>query len=139
MTLELHIVALGIDATDADLIEQMRLMEEKRTEGYRHVGCTISGFGSDKRELWQIPEVVAFCKRLTRIGFMAGLDVSYTFPKDIPLSTPIKPMGSLDLWLIAQGMARALIVLTEEKWNQFLKELEYQNSVCEDFLSQKGE
>jgi hypothetical protein len=138
MGLELHVVALGLDATDADLVEQMRHMEEHRAAGFKWVGCSIRGYGADSRELWQIPEVVDFCKKLVRIGFISGLDVSFTFPPNQPpLPVPVAPMGSLDIWLIAKGHMRidGTVEMTTDLLDQFKKELEYLNTVSEDMLS----
>src|SRR5947209_1461052 len=72
MGLELHVVDLGLDATDADLVEQMRHMEDYRTAGFKQVGCSIRGYGMDSRELWQIPEVVDFCKKLSASASSPG-------------------------------------------------------------------
>ena len=36
--------------------------------------CSVD---KDPRPLYEIPKVVAFCKKLVRIGFIAGLDVSF--------------------------------------------------------------
>ena len=141
MGLELHVVDLGLDATDADLVEQMRHMEEHRAAGFKRVGCSIRGYDADSRELWQIPEVVDFCKKLVRIGFIAGLDVSFTFPPDQPpLPVPVAPMGSLDIWLIAKGHMRidGTVEMTIDLLDQFKKELQYLNTVSEDMLSGKN-
>lgn len=77
MNLELHIVEVGLNATDADLVEQMRYMDDRRQAGFKHVGCLVRGYEEDPRPLYEIPKVVAFCKKLVRIGFIAGLDVSF--------------------------------------------------------------
>jgi hypothetical protein len=138
MDLELHVVDLGLDATDADLVEQMRHMEEHREAGFKRVGCSIRGYDRDSRELWQIPEVVEFCKKLVRIGFIAGLDVSFTFPPNQPpLPVPVAPLGSLDIWLVAKGHMKedGTVEMTMDLLDQFKKELQYLNTVSEDMLS----
>ena len=138
MSLELHVVDLGLDATDADLVVQMRHSEGYRKAGFKRIGCSFRGYATDSRELWQIPEVVEFCKKLVRIGFIAGLDVSFTFPPDQPpLPVPVAPMGSLDIWLIANGHMRhdGTVEMTKELLNRFTKEIEYLNTVSEDMLS----
>jgi hypothetical protein len=76
MSLELHIVEVGLNATDADLVEQMRYMDDRRQAGFKHVGCLVRGYKEDPLPLYEIPKVVAFCKKLARIGFIAGLDDS---------------------------------------------------------------
>jgi hypothetical protein len=138
MDLELHVVDLGLDATDADLVEQMRHMQEYREAGFKRVGCSIRGYDTDSRELWQIPEVVEFCKKLVRIGFIAGLDVSFTFPPNQPpLPVPVAPIGSLDIWLVAKGHMKedGTVEITVDLLDQFKKELQYLNTVSEDMLS----
>jgi len=77
MSLEMHIVEVGLNATDADLVEQMRYMDDRRQAGFKHVCCLVCGFEEAPRPLYEIPRVVAFCKKLVRIGFIAGLDVSF--------------------------------------------------------------
>jgi hypothetical protein len=138
MGLKLHVVDLGLDATDSDLVEQMRQMEEHRAAGFERVGCSIRGYNADNRDLWQIPEAIDFCKKLVRLGFIAGLDVSFTFPANQPpLPVPVAPMGSLDIWLIAKGhMSKdGTVELTKDLLDQFKRELEYLNTVAEDMLS----
>lgn len=41
-------VDLGLDATNQDIIDQMKIMKECRESGiYGHIVCTIRGFGED--------------------------------------------------------------------------------------------
>src|SRR3954468_4447518 len=133
MGLDLHLVEVGLDATDADLVEQMRHMEAHRQAGFRRVGCVLRGYGDDPRALWQIPEGVEFCKKLVRIGFIAGLDVSFTVPERVPLPVPVAPWGSLDIWLIAKGhMKGGAVEITRPLLDQFTRDLKYLNTVAED-------
>jgi len=137
MTLELHIVEVGLNATDADLFEQMRCMDDRRKAGFKHIGCLVRGFEEDPRPLYEIPKVVASCKKLVRIGFIAGLDVSFTVPEPVPLPIPIAPWGSLDIWVIAQGyMKDGSVEITRPLLEQFKKDLSYSNTVAEDMLSE---
>ena len=49
-------VELGIDATNDDIVVQMRKMKACREDGsYGHVVCTVRGFSDDKRDLFEIP------------------------------------------------------------------------------------
>jgi hypothetical protein len=138
MSLELHLVELGVNATDTNLTEQMRHMENRRKAGFRRIGCLIRGYEHDERALWQIPEVVALCKRLVRIGFISGLDVSFTLPKPVPLPVPVEPFGALDVWVIARGsMSVGGVEVTRDLLDQFKKDLCYANTVAEDLLSEE--
>ena len=49
-------VELGIDATNDDILDQMRKMKACREDGsYNNVVCTVRGFADDKRHLFEIP------------------------------------------------------------------------------------
>ena len=58
---------------DASLKVQMQQMARFRNlmgdEQNPRCACTIAGYGSDPRELWQIPEVQDLCKRLVLLGY----------------------------------------------------------------------
>ena len=70
-------VELGINATDGDILDQMRIMKRAREErSYDNVVCTIRGYDDDHRELYDIPEVRSFCRRLLSLGFISYLDFS---------------------------------------------------------------
>jgi hypothetical protein len=74
-------VDLGIDATNDDILDQMRKMKscrENRT--YSNLVCTVRGFSDDKRNLFEIPEVRAFCRRVVNLGFISYLDFTTTVP-----------------------------------------------------------
>ena len=69
-------VELGIDATNDDILDQMRKMKACRENGsYGHVVCTVRGFSEDKRDLFEIPEVRAFCRRVVNLGLIAIVDL----------------------------------------------------------------
>ncbi len=136
MPLALHVIEVGLDAADADLVEQMRHMAERRRAGFKHVGCLVRGYEGDPRALYLIPEVVEFCKKLVRIGFIAGLDVSFTVPERVPLPVPFEPWGSLDVWVVAKGyMKHGTVEVTRELLDEFTRDLRYANTVAEDVLS----
>src|ERR1700722_18915561 len=79
------IVDLGLDATNYDLLDQMRVMKRAREERfYPHVVAQIRGFGDDPRELYDIPEVRAFCRRLVNLGFVSYLEVTTLINPKLP-------------------------------------------------------
>ena len=51
---------------------------ENRT--YSNVVCTVRGFSDDKRNLFEIPEIRAFCRRVVNLGFISYLDFTTTVP-----------------------------------------------------------
>src|SRR5438105_1320295 len=64
------LVELGIDAMDGAILDQMKIMKRVRESGsYDNIACVIRGFDDDRRELYEVPEVQAFCRRLTSLGF----------------------------------------------------------------------
>ena len=65
-------VELGLDATNEDILDQMRVMKKARMDrAYDSVVCSIRGFADDPRELFEIPEVRAFCRRIINLGLIS--------------------------------------------------------------------
>ena len=79
--------------------------------------------------------MVALCKRLVRLGFVSGLDVSFLLPEPVPLPIPATPLGSLDVWMVAHGHMRHGGVDVTDLLDQFSNDLKYANTVSEDLLS----
>jgi hypothetical protein len=98
-------VDLGLDATNDDLIEQMRTMKAAR-EGttYRHVIATVRGFGDDPRPLFDIPEVRAFARRLVTLGLISYLDYSTVLDPRQPAENKVA-WGAAEAWICAEGLA----------------------------------
>ena len=118
-------VELGIDATNDDILVQMRKMKACREDGsYGHVVCTVRGFAEDKRNLFEIPEVRAFCRRVVNLGFISYLDFTTTFDSTVPVIAK-DAWGAAEVWLCGEGRLRKQVPLTEE----LLAEL--QEVVCE--------
>ncbi len=62
MASSVHIVEIGRNATDDDILDQMRIMKRVReTKTFDDIVCTLRGFDGDPRELFEIPEVRALC------------------------------------------------------------------------------
>lgn len=100
------VCAFTADMTDDELkesIHQMYPMCQKMTEGFT---LTISGYDNDPRELWEIPEVIKFCKKLIDLGFPALLKMGGGLDEKEPM--PGHPgFGVLEIWLIATGRIQA--------------------------------
>ena len=116
---------LGIDATNDDILDQMRKMKACREDGsYGHVVCTVRGFSEDKRDLFEIPEVRAFCRRVVNLGFISYLDFTTTFDSSVP-DIAKDAWGAAEVWLCGEVRLRKQVPLNEE----LLAEL--QEVVCE--------
>jgi hypothetical protein len=107
-------VELGIDATNDDILDQMRKMKICREDGrYSHVVCTVRGFGDDERRLFEIPEVRAFCRRIVNLGFISYLDFTTTFDSKVPAIAK-DGWGAAEVWLCGENCLRAQMPLTRE-------------------------
>jgi len=107
-------VELGIDATNDEILAQMRTMKACREDGsYDHVVCTVRGFSEDKRRLFEIPEVRAFCRRVVNLGFISYLDFTTTFDTTVPAIAK-NGWGAAEVWLCGEGQLRSQMPLTRE-------------------------
>jgi hypothetical protein len=102
-------VDLGIDATNDDIDQQARIAKRAREEGiYTNVICAIRGFGKDKRELSDIPEVRAFCRRLVNLAFISYLDASTSIPGATDDPDIKRAWGAAEVWLCSEGRFKDL-------------------------------
>lgn len=107
-------VELGIDATNDDILDQMRIMKLAREDrSYSNVVCSIRGFAADARELFDIPEVRAFCRRIVNLGFISYLDFSTIFNPQVP-DLAKQSWGAAEVWLCSEGRLKALNPLTKD-------------------------
>jgi len=114
MSKNMLFVELGIDATNDEILDQMRTMKACREDGsYGHVVCTVRGFSEDKRDLFEIPEVRAFCRRVVNLGIISYLDFTTTFDSTVPAISK-DALGAAEVWLCGEGRLRKQIPLTVE-------------------------
>ncbi len=107
-------VELGIDATNDDILAQMRIMKGRREDrSYGHVVCTVRGFAGDERHLFEIPEVRAFCRRVVNLGFISYLDFTTTFDTSVPAFAK-DGWGAAEVWLCGEGRLQKQMPLTRE-------------------------
>jgi len=107
-------VELGIDATNDDILDQMRTMKARREDGsYGHVVCTLRGFAGDERPLFEIPEVRAFCRRVVNLGFISYLDFTTTFDSRLPAIAK-DGWGAAEVWLCGEGRLQKQMPMTRE-------------------------
>jgi hypothetical protein len=64
---------------------------------------TVGGYGHDPRDLWDIPEVVNFARKLVSMGVMSILTMSTYLEPRWGEETAGKPFGAFELWLLAKG------------------------------------
>lgn len=97
--------SLTLRDTNEELVDMMRQMKAARKAGVDAVICCVSGFENDTRELWQIPEVRAFFRRLVTHGFISWLDVFAGMDPD-PNTPEVLRMGfgACEVWLISEGV-----------------------------------
>jgi hypothetical protein len=107
-------VDLGIDATNEDILTQMRKMKSCREDrSYSNVVCSVRGFSDDERSLFEIPEVRAFCRRVVNLGFISYLDFTTTFDTSVPAIAK-DGWGAAEVWLCGEGRLRSQMPLTRE-------------------------
>lgn len=120
-------VSLTADLTDdeiKDILFDLYPVCNKLRQGFM---LTISGYDEDKRDLWEIPEVVAFYKRLIDFGFLSvlevttGIDGLARFPK-------CPGFGAVEVWMAATGrMVRGSTTLPIEDMDEFYALLQKSN------------
>lgn len=129
-------LSLYIDMTDdeiKDCIHQMMPVCRIKETGF----ClTIGGFDQDSRDLWEIPEVLEFYRRLVKFGFISCLEVSTT--ADGLAKMPGLPgFGALEVWMCAKGlMVRGKKDVTQDQLRQFHEALEEANKVSTAILKE---
>ena len=99
-------VELGIDATNNEILDQMRTMKACREVGsYGHVVYMVRGFSEDKRDLFEIPEGRAFCRRVVNLGFISYLDFTTTFDSTVAAIAK-DAWAAAEVWLCGEGRCR---------------------------------
>jgi hypothetical protein len=124
------IIELGIDMTNDEVIAKMRLMKSVRDAGVKNVVCSVSDFNEDPRELYAIPEVRAFCRRLVNLGFISYLDVetgllARTLDNPEPVEGLLRDQwGAFDVWLCGEGRTRPRMEFAREEFLALLEEFQ---------------
>lgn len=106
-------MSLSVDMTDneiKDCIQQSLPVCNAKEQGFF---LSIDGYDDDRRELWQIPEVVKFMKRLCDFGFIAILEASTTcsvlIRKEYKKFKKLPGIGALEVWMFATGRMEKMI------------------------------
>lgn len=129
---------LEVGMTDDELKECMHDMAPVVFQTRRGFIVSIKGYDHDRRELWEIPEVVDFYQRLVALGFTALLEVSTTvegmarFPEMSQAG-----FGALEIWLCATGkMKKGGVTLTQPTMDRFFQSLHEANKRSHEILNQ---
>jgi hypothetical protein len=93
---------LHVGLTDAELIDLMRQAKQCRHDDAPSVTCSISGYDNDSRELADIPEVRALCKRLVDCGYVAFLDPA-TSIRELPTFCACMSLGAWEIWRMSRN------------------------------------
>lgn len=113
------IIDLALSHSPEDVIGHMKSAKIAWESGlYQHVFCTIGGFGNDSRELWQIPEVRAFCRRLVDSAFVSYLSMSGQKAVGAPDGCD-GLWGALEVWMVAENLMGYEYDITKDVLEQF--------------------
>lgn len=117
----LLIVRTAIHETNDQIIDQMRMMKAAH-EGKQigNVVCCIDGFDQDQRELFEIPEVRAFCRRLVGQGFISYLSLTTFYTVDQSLVG--SGWGALEVWMCGEGRLKREVELDLELFDRLMTE-----------------
>lgn len=120
-------VSLALDETDAELLDSMRRIKAEREKDARtEAFCLIGDCDDDSRQLWDIPEARALCRRAFDIGLASYLDV---FGKDWFRGGPEAScaLGAFEMWMIAEGRIGPTFTLNKELLDEFFAALRVSN------------
>jgi hypothetical protein len=125
-----------------DLMQQFRTVRErdsrKPPDAQSFIGVSIDGFNHDRRELGEIPEARAFCRRLLKLGFIADLTPSFMLmpPKGFE-GVPGCPFGAMEIWAMTEGlMGKAgRVEIETAKLLQFKSVFEHAKEVADSLLA----
>ena len=118
-----------------DCLQKMSPLVKETQDGFF---ICVSGYDNDKRELWQIPEVSQFFKRIIKTGFMSLMEVSSSINgicrlDDKILEIGIPGLGAIEMWLISRNELKKEI--SQEKIKEFFRELMESNKILESNIN----
>lgn len=137
--MDLLCTTVELSMTDEEIKDAIRKIQPVCFEKQQGFCLTIAGYDNDPRELYEIPEVIEFTKKLVKFGFMSCLYLTTTIPDLIP--EPFKGhklpgLGALELWLFASNrMKKANFELDKPTFAIFVKDLEISNQIVNILLT----
>jgi hypothetical protein len=119
--------------TNEDLVNVMRAMKAAREAGVQNVVCVIGGFDTDERELFQIQEARAFCRRVTNTGLISYLDAGTGLPGCSPETA--FGWGAMEVWMCGENRIKSKsFEIDEETLNDLEKALFEANAKADNTL-----
>lgn len=119
-----------------ECIQKMAPMCHNNAQGF----ClTVAGYDEDSRELWEIPDVIRFMKKLCDIGFISVLEVATSCPelasaafKTVSGTGQPPGFGALEVWMCATNrLGDGKTDIDQPTMNLFLAELQSSNRKCQ--------
>lgn len=124
-------IMLTLDTTNEEIVSFIRVMHKHRQEGTPNITLTIHGFDDDPRELYEVVEVRALCRRLVDHGFISGLDIATTItPNDATKGT----LGAMEVWLLSENRMARNVTLMREDLDEFRAALDVSNKAADKAL-----
>jgi hypothetical protein len=114
--------------TDSGIDNLIRATLPQVMKEQKYWVCAIAGYENDERELYEVPEVRAFCRRLVERGFIASMRPTTQFFQDDHPELK-RFLGGIEVWAIAENHmdSNGGFSLTKdmfEEWHGLLKEAE---------------
>lgn len=129
------VVWLDLKSSNEEILEKMATVKTMRESGaVSNVVCTIAGFDDDSRELWEIPEARAFCRRLVGLGFISYLDFETTIPDTGVPEACQGSLGAFEVWLMSESRMTNENVVTIELVEEAKQALIEANEKCDRVL-----
>jgi hypothetical protein len=120
----LLVVGTAVDETDEELVTAARNVAEQHAGQAALVFMSVYGYDADPRELWEIPEVRAHCRRLVDFGFISILVRSSIVPELGGEGGPFAVFGAFEVWAFAEGkFAGGRITFTAADVERFTAEV----------------
>ena len=91
------------------------------------VAITISGYESDARELWDIPEVCAFARSLVAEGFLGVMKVPSSAAPGA--TTEYSALNGLGVFLMSRGIALNNTVITAAVMEEYCEAIRAANAL----------
>jgi hypothetical protein len=131
-----RIILVACDAAESEIRSLVAKTAKIARDSNRPFYLAIDGYDSDPREIWQIPEAVALCKRMAQHGMMSSLD-----PGKLPETRKLPGFTALQLWSISTGRIApdGTCEVTKETYDLFIQDLLKSNATAEGIPPDDGE
>lgn len=129
--MDIMCITLDSDSKDDELKECIQKLLPVCMNKKQGFCFTLTGFDSDKRELWEIPEAINFMKKLCDIGFISLLEISTSSKHLIRESYNLDLLpgfGALEVWMCANKfLGTGHNAITENVFAKFQESLQAAN------------